>query len=244
MPLKKGRNVLSALVLSGSGGWKLDFGGPKERALALSGGVDPDRLEVSLVANGKTLSKQIVPLQLDAPVSSVDSAPVSLADWMPLQPLASLGADNVSNFFVKEPDQSRWYKGEGDLSGLVWTRASGANLLVAVAVKDDQFVGAPSAAGLKTADSVRLFVRDESGQTLADAITGLVNGKALTSGTKGVSAQITREDGGLLYVLSVPKTLVGANPFRLSLGIMDNDSNFLKQKAVLGDGKGLRLRLP
>ena len=36
LPLKKGRNVLSALVLSGSGGWRLEFGGPKRNRLYMA----------------------------------------------------------------------------------------------------------------------------------------------------------------------------------------------------------------
>ena len=244
LPLKKGKNVISALTLSGSGGWKLEFGGPKERELALTAGTDPDRLEVSLVANGKTLSTQVVPLQINAPIAKIESVPTNLAGWMELQPLAQLDGEAVTNFFVKEPDQSRWYKGEDDLSALVWLRESGANLQIALAVRDENSVEAPTVAGLKDADSARVFLRDEGGKTLADVSAGMVRGVATTGGTAGVSTQITREYGRLLYILTMPKSLVGSVPFRLSLAVNDNDSNFLKQKATLGEGAGLRLLLP
>ena len=227
LPLKKGKNVISALVLSGSGGWKLEFGGPKERELALSAGVDPDRLEVSLVAGGKTLSTQVVPLQIAAPIPSLETVPASAADWISLQPLAVLGAENVFNFFVKEPDQSRWYGGETDLSALVWARDDGKNLHFSVSVLDDQHVPARVGDDPKIADSVSIVVRDESG-------------KILVSGPQYVSK---RENGRTFYRFSVPRMLVGSAPFRLSLTVNDNDSNFLKQKATLGEGAGVRLRL-
>ncbi len=245
LPLKKGRNIISVLVLSGSGGWKLEFGGPKERALALSAGTDPDRVVVSLVAKGKVLSKQVVPVQISAPIPMLGGAiPATRADWMPLQPLAVLGGENVTNFFVKEPEQSRWYKGEKDLLALVWLRESGANLHLYVAVTDDQLVEAPSANELKNADSLRVFMRDEAGKTLVDATAGLVGGKSVATGTPNIQTTITREGGNTLYALTMPKTLAGSAPFRLSLTLADNDSNFLKQTLTLGDTKGLRLILP
>ncbi len=242
LPLKKGQNVISALVLSGSGGWKLEFGGPKERALAQSGGTDPDRVEISLVTNGKVVSTQVVPLQIEAPIPSVGAAlPQNPAQWMPLQPLAQLGEAQITNFFVKEPDQSRWYRGEKDLSALVWLRESGANLHLAVAVTDDQLVEAKTVAQLAAHDNLRALVRDENGKPLVDVTAGLVASQAQSSGTRGVFAQIVREGDRTFYTLTMPKTLVGSAPFRLSLAIGDNDSNFLKQKLDLSEGAGLRL---
>ncbi len=241
LPLKKGRNIISVQALSGSGGWKLEFGGPKERALALTQGTDPDRLVVSLVAGGQTLSSQTVPLQLSAPIPSVGKVPANASEWIQLQPLAQLGEENVTNFFVKEPDQSRWYKGEDDLSALVWLRESGENLHLFVAAKDDKLVEASSAADLPKADHLRVSLKDESGKTLVDAMSGMVGGKAVVIGNPNVKTVITRQDGRTLYALTMPKTLVGKAPFRLSVSVGDNDSNFLKQKLDLADANGLRL---
>ncbi len=245
LPLKKGRNILSALVLSGSGGWNVEFGGPKERALALSAGTDPDRVEVSLVAGERVLAKQVVPLQLNAAIPAlIGAAPTTLSGWMPMQPLAELGDANVSNYFVKEPEQSRWYKGDSDLSALVWLRESGENIHLFVAAKDDQLIESKNANGLLQADSLRVVIRDESGKTLMDTTTGTVGGSVVVTGKPVVPVAITREEGRTFYALTLPKTLVGDAPFRLSLSLADNDSDFLKQALTLGDDPGVRLILP
>jgi hypothetical protein len=245
LPLKKGRNILSALVLSGSGGWKLEFGGPKERALAVSAGTDPDRLVVSLVVGGKTLSTQVVPLQIGAPIPTLGGAlPTSLDAWMPLQPLAVLGSADVTNFFVKEPEQARWYKGEQDLSALTWLRHDAQNLHLFVAATDDQLVEAANAQGLPKADGLRVSMRGEGGQVLAEATAGLIGGQSVSTGNAGIKATVTREGARTLCALTIPRALVGKSPFRLSLSLSDNDSNFLKQQIDLGGSKGLRLIVP
>ena len=240
LPLRAGQNVISALVLSGSGGWKLEFGGPKERALALSAGTDPDRAVISLVAaDGKTLATQVVPLQLEAPVALVAKAPQSLDEWMPLQPTAVLGEAEVTNFWVTEPEPSRWYKGADDLSALVWLRESGDNLLLYVAARDDKLVEAKNAAELDKADHLKLTLRDESGVTLLDTLVGSSGGKALA--TRGADARVTRADGRTLYALTIPKKLVGAAPFRVALELGDNDAGYLKQSQRWGGEKGAKL---
>lgn len=249
LPLRAGRNTLAVVVLSGSQGWSLDFGGPKERALAKTN-LDPDRLLVTLRANGQTLSQRVVPLQLQnaVPILGDIQNADALQSWMPLQPLAVLDESAVTNFFLKEPDSSRWYKGAGDLSALTWLRDDGKNLHLFVSVRDDKNVA--NTATPQNGDSLRVVLCDDAGKTLSDgtiafqgAQGGLVaNGQKVTSVSRDENAE-----GGpqTLYHLLIPKTLVGSKPFRLSLQISDNDADYLKQTLHLGDvaapTRGVRL---
>lgn len=246
LPLRAGRNVIAVQVQSGSQGWKLHYGGPAEREAIVNGKV-ADAVRVTLKSGGNVLAKQQYPLQISAPIPSLGQMPASLGDWMKLEPLASLGENAITNFFVTEPDTSRWYKGEKDLSAQVWLREAGANLQMLVAVRDDKSVEAANVAGLDKSDALRLVLAGGQG-TLADARFGLSKGKTVSSGKMaGISAKVSRDEKGAmtLYRLTIPRALVGATPFRLSLSLGDNDSNFLKQEARLGDvnqpNQGLRL---
>ena len=252
LPLRQGRNVLAVLVLSGSGGWDIEWGGPRERGLALTNSA-PDKLTATLTANGVTLAQQEVPLELAAPIAPIEKATDSYAGWQPLEPLAVLGGEEVTNFWVQEPDQSRWYGGDKDLSAQVWLRDDGANLQLFVAARDDKLVEAQSVADLSKSDALRLVLSGPNG-TLAEVRAGLVAGRAqITGKTAGIAAQVTRDEnapGGAatLYRLTIPKALAGQTPFRLSLTLGDNDSDFLKQEARLGEAdkpnQGLRLVAP
>ena len=247
LPLKAGRNVIAARVQSGSQGWKLHFGGPAEREAAVNG-KPADAVRVTLKSGDTVLSTQQYALQITAPVASLDpaTAPDALAEWMKLEPLASLGENEITNFFVKEPDTSRWYQGEADLSATAWLVSSGDSLQMLVAVKDDNSVEAKSAAELDKSDNLRVVL---AGATkIADARFGLSEGRTISSGDlAGVTAQVSRDENAAttLYRLTIPRALVGATPFRLSLSMGDNDSSFLKQELRLGDvsqpNQGLRL---
>ena len=240
LPLHKGRNVLAVMVLSGSGGWNIEWGGPRERTLAQTNSA-PDKLIVALSANGKILSRQEVPLQLAAPVARISAPTDNYADWQTLEPLAVLGESSVFNFWVKEPDTSRWYGGADDLSAQVWLRDDGANLHLLAAVRDDKLVEAVSASELKQSDNLSVVLTDDAGTKLLDKTFGLVGGKAIASGQG--EAQITaRRDGTrTVYHVVIAKTLVGAKPFRLGVTIGDNDEGYLKQTLRLGDERGVRL---
>ena len=251
LPLKAGRNVIAAQVQSGSQGWKLYYGGPAERMAAQTGKLT-DAVRVTLKSGDNILAMQELPLRISAPLAKMPTIKPgdTLGDWMTLEPLQSLGGDEVTNFWVKEPDQSRWYKGDQDLSATVWLRDAGDTLQLFVAARDDKLVEAKSAAGLDKSDSLRVVMASDKG-TLADARVGLVGGAAQIMGkAAGIAAKVTRDEkamGGAatLYWLTIPKALIGAEPFRLSLTLSDNDSDFLKQEARLGEadkpGDGLRL---
>ena len=233
LPLKTGRNVLAVMVLSGSGGWNIEFGGPRERTLAQTNSA-PDKLTVSLTANGKTLAQQEVPLELAAPVAGIEAPTGNYADWQTLEPLAVLSESSVTNFFVKEPDTSRWYGGETDLAAQVWLRDDGANLHLFAAVRDDKLVEAKSAAELDKNDSLRVVLTSDAGAQLLDKTIGLVDGAA--------SSEVKRDGARTLYRLVIPKNLVGTQPFRLNLTVNDNDEGYLKQSLALGNEMRLGVR--
>ena len=248
LPLKAGRNVIATQVQSGSQGWKLFYAGPARRA-ALQSGKLTDVVRVTLKSGDNVLATQELPLQISAPLPKLGVTKPSdaLADWMTLEPLAVLGENEVTNFFVKEPDTSRWYKGDQDLNATVWLRDAGDTLQMFAAVRDDVMVGAKSVAELGKSDSLRVVMSSDKG-TIADARVGLVGGKAQVTGqAAGIAANVTRDEKSAmtLYRLTIPKALVGAMPFRLSLTVSDNDAGYLKQEALLGDvdkaNEGLRL---
>ena len=254
LPLKKGRNLIAVEVLSGSGGWALDFGGPKERQVALTVGNDPDSVAIDLQADGKTLGQLKVPVQLQDVVPSIDAnaALDQPASWMPLEPLTLLDESAVKNLWMKQPDSSRWYGGKKDLSAIVWLRDSGQSLQLFVAVTDDKLVEATSPGELAQADSLRVVVANDEGKALLDLTGGLIADKpALSAPMTGVAFAASRDltsgqDPQTLYRFEIPKSIIGAQPFRLNLSVSDNDDNFLKQTLDLGDVKnpvaGVRLK--
>ena len=235
LPLKAGRNVIAVQVQSGSQGWKLHFGGPAQREAAVNG-QPADAVRVTLKSGDTVLSTQSYPLQIAAPLASLDAAtaPDSLADWQKLEPLATLGEDDITNFFVKEPDTSRWYGGETDLSATAWLLVGAESLQLLVAVRDDKLVEAKSAAELSQSDSLRVVLTADAGAPLLDKTVGLVSGQT-------VSSEVKRDGTRTLYRLTVPRDLIGSKPFRLHLRVNDNDEGYFKQTLNLSDGKGFRL---
>lgn len=243
LKLRKGRNVIAVALRSGRHGWDVRFGGPKELRIARTAGDDPDTVAVVMKApDGRVLSSLKEPLTLAAAIPELGgSSALRPEDWTRLEPLATLGSDSVENFWVKEPDQSRWYRGEADLSAGVWLREDGERLLLFVAVKDDKLVQAPSADALAQHDGVRALITDEAGRPLLDVMGGLSGDRAVISG--GVAGQefkaVRREgsDGVTYYQFGFPAALVGTTPFRVNLQVTDNDAGYLRQVAELGSVK-------
>lgn len=254
LPLKAGKNTLAVGVLSGSYGWKVEIGGPKERGLAETAGTDPDRLVLSLRSGGEGVeARKIVPLPIRSALAPLKE-PGSLDDlktWLALDPVAELDDSAVTNEWDKEPDQSRWYKGTDDLSALAWLRPQGGKLHLAVAVRDDKMAPPASGDEIGTRDGLRVVLADETGKVISDTSAGLVAGQAVLAGdTKDAAATIIRNENTAegpvtFYHLTLPKSLVGTKPFRLNLAVSDADENFPKQTLSLGDPaqphKGIRL---
>ncbi len=214
LALKPGRNVLAVIVTSGRGGWDVLYGGPKELRIARQAGDDPDNLTVVMKsADGRVLSRQKTALTVRGALPKLGGA-TTIEQWLQLEPLAVLGSDAVTNFWMKEPDSSRWYKGEKDLSGAVWLRDDGETLVLLVAVTDDQHTAG---------DSVQVAVADEAGKPLFTAA--------------GADLKSVRQeaDSRTLYQISFPKTVVAGGPFKLSVQVNDDDAGYAKQVLKLGD---------
>ncbi|MFA6960145.1 MAG: hypothetical protein WC205_05280 [Opitutaceae bacterium] len=241
LKLKAGRNVVAVIVTSGRGGWDVQLGGPKELRIARTAGDDPDNVTVVMkAADGRTLSQQKEPLVLASVVPALGTTTAPWPEsWLQLEPLAVLGSDAVDNFWVKEPDQSRWYRGEKDLSAVAWLRRDGDLLRLFVAVKDDALVQAVSSGVLSQNDSLRALITDEEGKPLLDMTGGLVANRAVTAAEDaGVEFKVVRREGGdatTYYQVSFPKARVGGGAFRVNLHVTDNDAGYLKQALRLGD---------
>ncbi len=208
--LKKGRNLLAVRVNSGSDGFRLVSGGPDEVAAARrerSG--DRDALIVELLRGDRSLAREPVVVEVLRPIDRL----VGAADW---NSLAIDGRNGqVTNLFVAQPETSRHYHGDDDLSARVWLRQQGESLVVAVAVRDDL---------QKPGD--RVLVR-------------LACGSLLDQRSETPAKLKSRDDGAHLtwYELAIPKAQIGVDRFAIQVQIDDDDWGELKQWATWSDGK-------
>lgn len=240
LPLKAGRNTIAVTGFSGSGGWVVDYAGPKELAIFTSGGVDPDRLTVSIDSAGQQIARMDIPFQLQGSIPLLGSIanPDQPAGWLPLEPFALLGSSELTNLWVKEPDQTRWYTGEKDLSAIVWARQTNDCLHIFLSVTDDKLIPATANDQLPQSDAVRIVLATPDGQVLLDATGGLVNGIAASIGSKEATFAIQRQEAGdgarTSYHITIPKSALPQQPCRLNLSVLDNDAGYLKQTLDLG----------
>lgn len=251
LKLREGRNLLAVVLKSGSGGWAVLMGGPKELRLARTEGDDPDTVIATLAtADGRELAREKTPLRIDSAVPALGDAPAWPASWSTLEPFAAPGSEAVTNFWMKEPDSSRWYKGDKDLSAVVWLREDGERVRLRIEVRDDRMVQAPDRAELNRGDAVRVTIADEDGTKRFDATGGWTGGNpALLAPSEGTEFKAARtETGTLAYEWTMSRSIWGETPRRVSVRIFDNDADFPKQTIDLGDvdnpARGLRAVLP
>jgi hypothetical protein len=248
MPLKKGRNLLAALVQSGSMGWKIMIGSPAQVSKARHGG--NERLTFTLAADGKNIATEtlgvqyILPIQPLANLSWTDD----LQKWEPLEPTATLDGSDVLNFFFKEPDSSKWWKGEKDLSAQTWLRADANRLYLIVKVLDDVHVtSATHPQDMAQADSLQLGVSSTGKGDFNEYTIGQIDGKTTifkqTAGAGGapagvqdpagneIQAQVTRDETAKVttYRISLDRKLLGTSAFYINLAVNDNDAGYRKQ---------------
>ena len=206
--LRRGRNLVAVKVLSGSAGWRLVSGGPDEVAAARRErkGVR-DALRVEVLVDGKLLAREPVPVEVLRPVDRLEGAPA----WRDLAPDGQLG--EVTNLFKAIPDRARWHKGPADLSGDIWLRVRGRDLVVAVLVRDDV---------RKPGDACRVQI---------------ATGPALGA-PRDVPVTSTRDDKDkeTLYVATIPRDGIGADRFAVQVRVEDDDWGELKQHATWGAG--------
>lgn len=208
--LRQGRNLIAVRVNSGSDGFRLVSGGPDEVAAARrerSG--DRDALVVELLRGDRSLAREPVVVEVLRPVDRL----AGTADWSSQAIDGQSGA--VTNLFVAQPETTRHYHGEADLSARMWLRQDGDDLVVAVAVRDDV---------RKPGDKV---------------IVRLASGPLLDKRSETAAVQRSRDDGAGLawYELRVPKARIGADRFAIQIEVDDDDWGELKQWAAWGEGK-------
>lgn len=252
--LKEGRNVLVARVISGRGGWALQYGGPRELYIARHAGESPDSLTMTLKStDGNTLATQSAPLLLQGalPVLPAGSAAGSTAleqmQWLLLsEPLAVLGSDSLDNLWMKEPDSSRWYTGQSDLSALLWLygEEDSDTVNLVLAVTDDQLVQTARAEDLPQGDSVQLSLLNEAGESIVEVCGGLVGDQPqlLPPAQAGIRLEAVREQTPAFnnpprtwYRFTLDKEMLGNAPLRLRLTVNDNDKGYLKQTLRFGE---------
>lgn len=208
VPLQAGRNLVAVKVLSGSAGWRLVAGGPDEVAAARRERAgESDGLVLELTAGGRLLARQPVPVEVLRPV---DALPAGAA-WTDLAPDGVLGT--VANLHAAQPDNRFWYKGAEDLSGRVWLRDDGADLVVAVEVADDAH---------QPGD--RCILRLAAGADLSR------RSEMALAGARDDAARRTR------YEARIPRPRLGADRFALQVQVHDDDWGAPKQHAAWGEG--------
>ena len=239
LPLKQGRNVIAFVVQSGSAGWAIDMAGPAERRLALEPDRPLDRLTLGLFDGDRELASLNAPLQLVGPVPPLGdvAADAPLGEWINLQPFATASDEAVTNFFVEQPEQSKWYKGEADLSAVVWLRRDGDTVHLVVAARDDRHEAASGAQG----DRLDVLFADADGKPLMEATLPSSSGGKVERLEKSALGPVT------LYRLAVPADRLQGSGTTLNLRLHDRDGGEEKQVLDLGDVEsptgGLRLGL-
>lgn len=206
VPLRKGRNLVAVRVLSGSMGWKLFVGGPRELEVAQR----PDaaeRVVLTLAGDEGPLARGVVALDVRGPVSPLPDGfdPNSLAAWERLPVDLAVDERGLTNFFEKQPDSSRWWQGPGDLSAYGWVRADADALLVAFKATDDRHVPSESA---------------ERGDGATLRLTGV---ESAAPPLEVAVAAVRSEGGATLYVARLPRTSLPADLMSLELTVRDDD---------------------
>ncbi len=238
VPLKKGRNVLVGKVLSGSQGWMVRIGDPEmaKRARAASSGVnDSPHLTLTLTEDKKSIARETVEVEYALPVAPLPEG-LTLAEpidrWQAADPITVLGANSVRNFYEKEPDSSRWWKGDEDLSGEAWLFATDDKLLLTVRVRDDK-----QTAG----DALQVGVgRDEKSYGVYTVKVG-ENGKATVTKDGGtgdaIEATAERGEGSVtVYKMAITRSalgLSGAGDLRINLVATDSDNGKTRKQVLV-----------
>lgn len=257
--LKKGVNLLAAKVLSGSQGWKLLIGDPAALAKTEKGGAD--QLTLTLRENGKVFAKELVEMQYTSPIATLP-ADLSWEDdmgkWEQQAPVAQLEGPSVHNFFEKEPDASRWWRGADDLSATAWLRHDRDRVYLVVKVKDDAHSASKQPDALWQADSLQVGIaqagRDDRSEYAIAASNGtpMIFKHARRDGAPAgivdaqsdeIQAKVERiEPGTTVYRVSLDRRAIGPGDFFINFIVNDRDTDaarkqFIAWKPGLGESK-------
>ena len=225
LPLKKGRNVLVANIQSGSQGWLLQIGDPEmaKRAAGAGGGKSAaPHLTLTLSERGKPLAREIVQVEYALPVAPLPtglSLAAPVAKWQTTEPVAVLGANALRNFFEKEPDSSKWWKGDDDLSGEAWLFSTPDTLLLTVRVRD---------ANPATGDSLQIGVGQGEKSFAVYTVARGDGGATVITKQAGVDGAITATtepgDGFTVYKIGINRTVLTLTVMRAAISAFDNPS--------------------
>jgi hypothetical protein len=260
--LREGYNLVTVLVLSGSHGWRLVTAPPQEVRRALAAPDPLDAVEVTLREGETVLARQTVNLQPVPPLPIWQKS-----DWVktPAQletrfaPVATLGEAHVENLFVTQPDSSRWWQGDDDLSAQMWLGHDDARLYAVVQVRDNRHHAVESPESLQDGDAIVLALAPErtpsSGHVwhigrLATNKNGVyevqragAEGRgALTTEQAAEFMQIrmSRSNGITMYRIAIERAALAeaSHAWRMNLMIQDNDEGYLKQSLPWRPGLG------
>lgn len=238
--LKKGKNIIAAKVLSGLGGWKLAFGNNAD--LENLQNKTKNSIEVSLTADNKVLATEKSLVQFVNPIPFVSEAQLnsSLINWNLEVLMAQIKDKGVFNFFDKFPDNTKWWKGEDDLSANLWIRQDKNNIHIILKVKDDKYTTPTNGKDLLKHDAVLLaFAAPEN--SMKEYIITTIDQKAFVGKYPGhyltreavkdsfIKATIKRESTITWYTISVPKSTLNKNGNLINILINDGDWGQRKQ---------------
>lgn len=232
--LRKGKNLVAFLVLSGSQGWKLLTAGPSELARERQGAGTAQEVSWRLKQGDSVLATQVSSLRFVHSLEELASplAAEPAASWKQRPGASLLDATGVRNFFEAFPDSSRWFQGEADLSGSIWMGLDPSGLVFAVEVRDQEDVVAGSESEFAKSDSLDLALRLPKG--VSSFRVGRIAGKTVVKPLSGpdvkAQAQVDRlSDGRTLYRVSVPRSQVPAGTVMVNARINDAEGGELKQ---------------
>jgi hypothetical protein len=213
VPVKKGRNLIAVRVQSGSMGFALITGGPEElKAMRSSGNGLAAGLMLDVEVDGTTISRQPVAVRRRHVLANQQSPLASPADLLANPPAGDFLEENLENEWARQPDSSRWWKGESDLAGSIWVYADRENLHVYALSRDDTH---------RDGDNLQLMLAGESG-----AVTKL--------DAHGSGAMITRFEEGkfagrTMYHVAIPRNLIAGSRIAINARLVDDDWGVTKQ---------------
>ncbi len=231
--LKKGSNLVTFLVLSGSQGWKLLTAGPAELDRSSD---DQSTVLWELKSRGQVLASQSTALRVvpALPILEGDLFSDSLACWTDSPLPYPLDGGGIHNRFEAFPDSSKWYRGSEDLSGSAWVGLQDGNLIIVAAVTDD--VDVPEMDMLEIA-----LATPGSGAPLVFQIkrdaSGATQVVSSESSPERVQAVVSRENDNItLYRVAVSLRDIKDQNLLLNLRVHDSDADEIKQTMQLMRG--------
>jgi len=242
--LNKGKNIIAAKVLSGLGGWKFAFGAGQE--LLNVKNKTQDHLEITFKSGNTIIETEKSLVKFIKPISWVPEKKITgseLKNWNYEVPSAVIKEKGVFNFFDKFPDNTKWWKGEADLSSKVWLRQDEENLNIIVQVMDDKHSEPKVQADIINNDAVMVAFFDKASNVSTEYIVSSLNNKAFVgkfdrhyltgkvSPETSIKANVSRENGLTWYQISFPKNqFIGKEN---SMNLLINDGDWGKRKQYM-----------